>query len=238
MSQSANVKSIQVIRDFKVALANFSDDARNALSSTEMEVRRVRNWLTRDQLTYWQAQIKRRNEELSIARTELHRRRLSQQGSDAVSDTDQKEAMRLAQRRLQEAEQKLATVKRWIPILEHAISEYHAASQPLGDRLSGNLVASLALLERMANMLDQYVATQAVSTEVSMGAFAPGAAPGSAPAKGSGSPAQPASDAAAGEAGAAPAEATAPEGSAGGAPESPAEVVEAVHSEPSPSRGS
>ncbi len=180
MSQSANVRSIQAIRDFKVALATFSEDGRNALSSTEMEVRRVRNWLTRDQVSYWQGQIKLRNEQVSIARADLHRRRLSQQGSDAVSDTDQKEALKLAQRRLHEAEEKLKVVKKWIPILEHAISEYHASSQPLGDRLSGSIANSLTLLERMATTLDNYAAIQAKSTEVAVGGLLPEAGPAAA----------------------------------------------------------
>src|SRR4051812_30015129 len=175
MSESANVRSIQAIRDFKAALANFAEDAHNALGSSEMEIRRVRNWLTRDQLSYWQAQIKRRNEALSMARTELHRRRLSQQGSDAISDTEQKEAVKLAQHRLREAEEKLALVKKWVPILEHAITEYHSASQPLGDRLTGSLVNSLALLERYATTLDSYVATAPTSTEFAVGPLLPAA---------------------------------------------------------------
>ncbi len=158
MSQSANVRSVDAIRDFRVALTNFSEEARTALSSAEMEVRRTHDWLNRDQLTYWQAQIKRRNEQLSMARTELHRRRLSQQGSDAISDAEQKEAVRNAQRRLEEAEQKVALVKRWIPVLEHAIAEYHATSQPLGDRLTGSLVNSLTLLDRIVASLDHYLA--------------------------------------------------------------------------------
>jgi hypothetical protein len=158
MSQSANVKSIGAIHDFKICLANFAEEARTALSSSDMEVRRARNWLTRDQLSYWQAQVKRRNEEVSTARTELHRRKLSQQGSEAVSDADQKEALRMAQRRLEEAERKVALCKKWAPVLEHAISEYRAATQPLGDRLSGQLVNSMMLLDRMVATLESYIA--------------------------------------------------------------------------------
>jgi hypothetical protein len=180
MSQSANVRSIQAIRDFKAALATFAEDARNALSSSEMEVRRTRDWLNRDQLVYWQTQVKRRNEELSMARTELHRRRLSQQGSDAISDTEQKENLRIAQRRVTEAEEKVKLVKKWVPVLEHAIAEYHSTSQPLGDRLTGALVNSLSLLGRMINTLESYVATAPPSVELSMGALAPDAAPASA----------------------------------------------------------
>lgn len=158
MSQSANVKSIGALHDFKIALANFAEDARNALSGTEMEVRRGRNWLLRDQLGFWQAQVKRRSEEVSTARTELHRRRLSQQGSDSISDTEQKENLRIAQRRLEEAERKVGLCKKWAPVLEHAISEYHSASQPLGDHLSGGLVNSMTLLDRMVATLESYLA--------------------------------------------------------------------------------
>ena len=73
-----------------------------ALSGVDMELRRTRDWLERDQLGYWQAQIKRRQEDLMQARADLHKRKISQQGSDAVSDAEQKEALREAQRRLQE----------------------------------------------------------------------------------------------------------------------------------------
>jgi len=53
MSQAANVRSIQALKDFKVAMIAFAEDARSALTSVEMEVRRTRGWLERDQLSYW-----------------------------------------------------------------------------------------------------------------------------------------------------------------------------------------
>jgi hypothetical protein len=192
MSRSANVRSVAAIHDFKVAMANFAEDAMTALSGSEMEVRRIRNWLQRDQLSYWQMQVKRRTEEVSTARTELHRRRLSQQGSDAVSDTEQKENLRVAQRRLDEAERKVAIVKKWVPILEHAIAEYHSAVQPLGDRLTGAFVNSMALLERTVAAVEAYAAVApppapvlpepgaAASGPVSTASFASAAAPGGA----------------------------------------------------------
>src|SRR3954467_4732683 len=103
MSQGANVRSVDAIKDFKIALINFAEEARNALGSAEMEIRQVRNWLQRDQLSFWQSQVKRGQERLAMARADLNRRRLSQSNSDAVSDTDQKEAVRDAQRKLYEA---------------------------------------------------------------------------------------------------------------------------------------
>ncbi len=54
-------------------------------------------------------------------------------------------------------------IKRWIPVLDHAISEYHSQSQPLGDKLSGGFLATLSLLERMIRSLDSYLTTAAPS---------------------------------------------------------------------------
>ncbi len=152
---SANVRSVDALRDTKAALINFAEEARVSLDSFEMEIRQLRNWLERDQLSYWRSQVKRGQELVAMAKSELFRRQLSQ--SEAVSDTDQKEALRLAKRRLEEAEDKVERIKKWTPVLEHAISEYHSQSQPLGDRLSGSLVASLATLDRMIAALESYV---------------------------------------------------------------------------------
>jgi hypothetical protein len=163
MSRSANVQSIQTLKDFKVAMVNFCEDARNALSGVEMDCRRIRDWLERDQLGYWQMQIKRRNEEVMQARADLHRRKISQQGSDAVSDAEQKEALREAMKRLRQAEEKVALIKKLIPQLHHAIAEYHSHSQPLGDHLTGGFERSLNILERMVLALESYVATSAPS---------------------------------------------------------------------------
>lgn len=165
MSQ-ANVRSVDAIRDFKVALIAFAEEARIALDSMEMEIRQTRNWLERDQFAYWKSQVKRGHEIVSEARTELHRRRLSQSNSDAISDSDQKEALRQANRRLHEAEDKVERVKKWAPVLEHATAEYHSQSQPLGDRLSGSLVASLGMLDRMIRAIDEYLAIEAPEAPV------------------------------------------------------------------------
>lgn len=159
MSRSANVLSVQALKDFKNVMINFAEEARNALGGVDMELRRMRDWLERDQLGYWQAQVKRRNEEVMQARSDLHRRKISQQGSDAVSDAEQKEALREAMRRLRVAEEKVALVKRLIPALHHAIAEYHSHSQPLGDHLTGGFERSVAGLVRMITALDAYLAT-------------------------------------------------------------------------------
>jgi hypothetical protein len=164
MSLSANVRSVDALKDVKLALIAYAEDARAALTTVDMEVRRVRDWLEREQLSYWRNQIKRREEEVNMARSDLHRRRLSASNSEAISDTEQKEALRLAQRRLAEAEETVATIKRWIPVFDHASSEYRAHSQPLGDHLAGSFENTLVALDRMVNSLEAYAALRAPET--------------------------------------------------------------------------
>lgn len=165
MSRSANVLSVQSLKDFKLAMCTFAEDARSALSGVDMELRRTRDWLERDQLGFWQSQVKKRSEDLMQARADLHKRKISQQGSDAVSDAEQKEALRDAQRRLRAAEEKVMLIKRLVPFLHHAIDEYHSHSQPLGDHLSGGFERSLATIERMVLSLEAYLATTAPSAQ-------------------------------------------------------------------------
>ena len=165
MSLSANVRSVDALKDVKLALIAYAEDSRAALTSVDMEVRRMRDWLEREQLTYWKSQIKRREEEVNMARSDLHRRRLSAGNSDAISDTEQKEALRLAQRRLVEAEEKVAVIKRWIPVFEHACAEYRAHSQPLGDHLAGSFENTLVALDRMVASLESYLALSAPVTQ-------------------------------------------------------------------------
>jgi hypothetical protein len=161
MAQSAKVLSIQALKDFRLSMIAFVEEARNALSGVDMELKRTRDWLERDQLSYWQMQVKRRHEAMMMARTELHRRKISQQGSDAISDTEQKEALREAQRRLHIAEEKVAIVKKLIPVFHQALADYIAHATPLADHLSGGIDRSLLSLEKMIQSLEHYLALEA-----------------------------------------------------------------------------
>ena len=155
MSQQVKVTSIAGLAEFRNALATFGEDAKAAISNAEMEVRRTTDWLVRGQAMYWQAEIKKSQMALQEALAALSRRRISQQGG-TINDAEQKEAVRNAKRRLQNAEDKLRVVKKWIPVLQHAVAEYHARVHPLGDMAAGELQRALFLLDNMVTALDAY----------------------------------------------------------------------------------
>jgi hypothetical protein len=106
---------------------------------------------------YWQMEIKRRKEDLSQAQAQLFRKKLQARPGSQVRDTEEKEAARIAQRRLLEAEEKLEIVKKWAPVFQHAVAEYQSRARPTGDMLESDVKLALELLDRMAGALDAYV---------------------------------------------------------------------------------
>lgn len=156
MSQDVRVTSIAALSEFRAALCTFGEDAKAALGNAEMDVRRTTDWLVRGQAPHWQAEIKRGQLAVADAQAALFRRKISQGKDSPPNDSEQKEALRNAKRRLAHAEEKLKTIKKWIPIFQHAVSEFHARSRPLGDMIEGDLKNGLVLLDRMVVALDAY----------------------------------------------------------------------------------
>ena len=73
MTSPAHVGSIAAIDDFRAALCTFGQDAKQALSMVDMEVRRAMEWLTNQQPLFWQNEVRRGGENVNHAKEELQR---------------------------------------------------------------------------------------------------------------------------------------------------------------------
>jgi DNA-binding transcriptional MerR regulator len=164
MAESADLQSIQVLRDVRAAFCSFIDDAKNALADVDFEIRRMREWLSNEQRLYWQAEIRRWQQNLSMARTELHRKKLGKFLDHRPDTTQEEKAVRQAQARLENAEQKLETVRRWVPELQHAVQEYRGSSQPLASMVDVELQRALGRLDRMLEALEAYLQIEVPQT--------------------------------------------------------------------------
>jgi hypothetical protein len=162
-SSQANVRSIEPLMDLKAALAVYAEEATGALGASEMELRRVTRWLCDEQGLYWQGQIKKRRELVAMARAELSRKKLGRMHGHSTSHSEQQEAVEKAEKRLAEAEFRLQKVKKWIPVLQQASMEYHATTRRLQGLIGGDVPRSLALLERVMNAIESYLAVTAPS---------------------------------------------------------------------------
>jgi hypothetical protein len=160
MSSQATVHSVEALKDFRVALALYSEDTLGALGAIEAEVRRTVRWLEQERPAYWQDQIKRRREQVSQARAEVFRKNLQKRPDYTPPMSEQKENLRKAEASLQDAEKRLNMVKKWQPRLQHAVLEYHASVQRLKDLAGADLPAAVDLLSKLIDALEAYLSVQ------------------------------------------------------------------------------
>ncbi len=79
MSSQAAVHSIDELKNFRVALAFYGEDTLGTLGAVEAEVRRTLRWLEEERPAYWHDQIKRRREQVAMARADVFRRNLAEE---------------------------------------------------------------------------------------------------------------------------------------------------------------
>src|ERR1700677_3979818 len=112
MSESAKISAIDAINDLRVALICFGEEATEALTAAEAEIRRTEEWVE-DQLKYWQQEVRHGEDEVFQAKTELTRRKMMSFGDRPVDTTDQELALRRARARLEHAEDQVEISRRW-----------------------------------------------------------------------------------------------------------------------------
>jgi hypothetical protein len=120
-------------------------------------LQRAAAWLG-DQQGYWRREIRAREDDVTQAQTELRTRRIPNTFGEVADCTVQEKALRRAKARLEEAEERLAAVRRWMLRLPREICDtYDGPAGHLAAFLDGNLPSGLALLARQLTALEQYV---------------------------------------------------------------------------------
>lgn len=159
MNQSAQVKSVQVLVEFKTALAQFRNEAQQSLDFIAREIRRCLEWLIERQ-HYWQRQVEYCQEAVHDARRALENCLQDEDGGDC---SDCEEALSEAYHELREAEAELSTVQHWRHQIEEAIQDYQRQAYRLASHLHQELPKAEVFLERKAATLDAYRAQQPAS---------------------------------------------------------------------------
>jgi hypothetical protein len=162
MSESAQVTSIEALKDFRADLCTFGDRAKDGLSSVQMAIQRTLDWLD-EQGKFWQREVRRWDDAVVQARTELARRKMIKIGDRTPDCTEQEDILRAAQRRLDEAEDKLARTRRWLPSFRRSVDEYLGPARQLSGFLEGEQPRALAALQQKIEALEEYARLSAPS---------------------------------------------------------------------------
>jgi hypothetical protein len=163
MNAGAGVTSLAALHDWYAALTEFRTEAQDALTALSLALQRSESWLG-EQQQFWQRQIRAREDEVTEARTELRTRQIPNAFGEKVDCTVQEKNLRRAKARLEEAEDRLAAVRRWMLRLPREVCDNYAGpAGQLAAFLDGDLPGGLAVLARQLTALEQYLLLQAAS---------------------------------------------------------------------------
>src|SRR5690242_9023597 len=157
----ARVDSFDALNLFKAALWKFQEAATIALGDAESELHRIQMWLETEQQSFWQGQIRKRQEIVSRCKEAVRMKKVFKDSTGRQqSAVDEEKALQIAVRRLEEAEQKLAYTRKWARALQKEIEMYKGGVARFATDVQGEIPAAAAHLEKLLTKLDAYVNAQ------------------------------------------------------------------------------
>jgi len=158
MSEGAKVGSIDSIKSFRTALWKFQEAANVALSDAESEVHRVLTWVEVEQDQYWTAQVRKREEMVTRCKEAVRHKQIFKDATGRQqSAVEEMKMLQLAQRKLEEAHQKVVAVRRWKGRLGKELELYRGSVQRLSTAVQADLPVAASKLENIVASLDAYV---------------------------------------------------------------------------------
>jgi hypothetical protein len=155
-ARAANITSIDAIRSFTAAMRAFEDGADDAAVQLGLETRRPVAWIE-EMGMYWPKEVRKASDAVSEARISLEKCELTISGDERRSCSDERKALEKAKRRLHTAEEKVQAVRRWKVQIRKEVEDFEVQIAKLRQYLEGDLIRSIASLQRMTAALDEYV---------------------------------------------------------------------------------
>lgn len=152
----ADVRSIPALHDWLAAMTAYRDAAADAVAGINQEVRRGYEWID-EQQGRWQKAVRECEEEVVQAKAELAARKFPNWDGKMPDTTIQERNLRRAKARLEHAEDKVATCRKWAATLPKLVDEtYTGAGHRLTTVLDLDVARGLAVLGRRLDALERY----------------------------------------------------------------------------------
>jgi hypothetical protein len=159
VSEQVSVESFDALMCLRAALAKFADSTVSVLYASDAHLQRVRTWVKSDQPRHWQAEGRKRAELLIRAKLALKSKKLQPNPLNVRrACIEEEEAVKLATRRVEEAEQKAVVVRDWGRRIDEDALAYHAVSDRMKRVCTIDVPAALAKLDNMLAALEAYAA--------------------------------------------------------------------------------
>jgi hypothetical protein len=155
MGSKARIHDSKALLETKAALAAFIEAATAALASMDADVSRVSLWLNQDRPMHWKHEIRKREDQVLAAKTDMQRKIIAQ-APEPVSLVLERKAVARAQERVESARRRQEATRRWAPAWEREAQLYKSGLADLSAALHGELPKAMQRLERMMLALEQY----------------------------------------------------------------------------------
>ena len=153
MADEAKVRSIDELDAFRAKLIVFASKARKAVDQAGEEVRRTRQWIESDRLPFWEMQVKKRLRMLEQAQAELMTARMSEFVDNPIV---QQQTVRRAKAALEQAEEKLRTVKAWSRNFETTVQPMVKKLESVCQFLDYDIPRGIVYMAQIIRTLDAY----------------------------------------------------------------------------------
>src|SRR5436190_10741187 len=124
MPDGADVRSIDAVRDWHAALADYGDMLTESLAGIAMEIRRAYEWLN-DQMALWKQHVRKCEEGVTRAKAELSQRKFPTWDGREPDCTVQERNLKRARARLEHDEDQVERCRQSIGRLPQAIDEVY-----------------------------------------------------------------------------------------------------------------
>jgi len=164
MSQFARVTDVEVLVNFKAALAGFAETAGLGLSEAQSDVQRTVWWIQQDRLSHWQRELKKRTDKLNQAKAELFKKQLESNDTRTSAVVERKNVVK-AEAARDEAEHKIKAVKKWGLALDREFMLFKAACAQVAGAVAGDIPGAIITLNQRIDALRAYLALQAPTAD-------------------------------------------------------------------------
>lgn len=156
MSGPAQVRSVDAIEAFRLALVRFEQRAQDALETLTGEVRRADSWLTSDRPPFWKEEVRLAGEAVHAAKVDLDRCLMYPVADERPSCREERDVLKKAQAHLDYCREKTELVKQWKRELHHELFEFEGRLSVMKEIMESEIPQAHARLKQIMRALDKY----------------------------------------------------------------------------------
>ena len=153
---AADVRDIDVLREWLAALATYRSDANEALTALRVEVGRGIEWV-HEQYHQWQRSLRRFDDAVVQAKADLAAKKFPDVNGRMPDTSVEERNLRRAVAKLDHAHEQVARCRQWMNSLPKLVDEvFHGPAQRLANLLEVDIPRGAAVLDRRIEALERY----------------------------------------------------------------------------------